>query len=342
MTKLTPNGRGLGRKKDGADRRDRLFGAVHPEALATPLPVSIDLRSQLPACWNQLQTSSCGPHAGDGLMCFLFPEIVAQFSRLQIYYDARVIEEDVNQDDGVETRDILVTLQKLGAAPETMWPFDVAQLFTQPPTPVFDASLQYTLAVYSRLSSSADMLGCLASKFPFILGFQVPQELDSAAVAASGVLPLPVLPLLNDGHDVLIVGYDQDFLNNPDFIKSGLDPKSVDSTALLVRNSWGADWGINGHFWMPFSIATDQTAGNDAWTGRRVPATQGAAVMPTPDTAATDPDMLATGRNAVRGAIAGITYMGFSVSDHITDDQIDAVVIAVDNALTAYRNAPSI
>ena len=51
------------------------------------------------------------------------------------------------------------------------------------------------------------------------------------------------------GHAVCAVGYD--------------DAKQC----LIVRNSWGADWGDHGYFYMPYAFASD--AANDAmdwWT----------------------------------------------------------------------------
>lgn len=343
MTILTPRGRGLGRKKDRGDLRDHRFAQVHPEAMALALPPNVDLRPQLPACWDQLRTNSCGPHAGAALMCFLYPEVAEAFSRLQIYYGVRVIEGDVDEDDGVETRDVLATLMVTGAAPESLWPFDATKMFVAPPQAVFDAASRYTLSRYARLSSQDEILACLASKFPFVLGFNVPEELDSNAVATTGVLPIPATPSNIGGHDTLVVGYDRDFLNNPDFIRSKLSASQVDSTALLVRNSWGPFWGIKGHFWMPLKFAIDQATDIDAWTGRRslIPATKGSD-MPTPATAATDPDMLTAGRNAARQVVDTFRYMGIPVSSHVTDEEIDQLVIAVDNALTSYRNDPSI
>jgi C1A family cysteine protease len=50
-----------------------------------------------------------------------------------------------------------------------------------------------------------------------------------------------------EGHTVVIVGY--------------LDVKQ----AFLVRNSWGTNWGIKGHFTLPYAYLTDVTLASDAW-----------------------------------------------------------------------------
>ena len=201
-------------------------------------------------------------------MSFFYPAVQA-FSRLQIYYGVRQIEGDVLQDDGVETRDVLKVLQLTGAAPEDLWPFDPKKMFQAPPDHVFDVAQNYTVNEYSRLNTDDDFLNCLAQGYPFILGFTVPESLDSDAVAKTGVLPLPAKNEKQlGGHDVLCVGYTTEFFNHPDFLKSGLSPSQVSNSALLIRNSWGVGWGLAGAFWMPMCYGSDATTGGDAWTAR--------------------------------------------------------------------------
>jgi hypothetical protein len=332
MMGMTPNGKGLGRKPDKEDARDKLYAAVH--AAPVTIPVSVDLRSKLPPCFDQGQTSSCGANAGSGLMCFFNPSIPA-FSRLQIYYGVRVVEGDVSQDDGVETRDVLAELQITGAAPEALWPFDLRQMFVQPTQNVYTAAEQYTVSSYSRLVSEDDYLNCLAAGFPFILGFTVFESLDSDSVAKTGVLPLPYSGENQlGGHDVLVVGYDTNFLNNPDFLKSGLNPSQVSSRALLIRNSWGSSWGLNGYFWMSLEFSADPTNGGDAWTARSTQPKE--TSMNTPVTGAKiDPDEITAVALAIKQVAATFTYMGVSVGSHITDDECRQVATA---AIIADRN----
>jgi len=39
---------------------------------------------------------------------------------------------------------------------------------------------------------------------------------------------------------------------------------------FLVRNSWGARWGIKGYFTLPYAYVTDNNLANDFWTIRVV------------------------------------------------------------------------
>lgn len=343
MAAVTPRGRGLGRKPDREDARDRLHASRRG---AVQLPVSVDLRSKLPSCFDQGQTSSCGPNAGSALMCFLYPQIQA-FSRLQIYYGVRALEGDINQDAGVETRDVLRVLQVTGAAPETSWPFDVRNLFVDPPEAVYAQAEIYTVAEYLRLQTAEDYLACLAQGFPFILGFTVFEALDSDQVEKYGVLPFPGAGEKDlGGHDVLVVGYDTDFLNNPDFKKSGLSPSQVSPTALLIRNSWGSAWGLHGHFWMPLEFAADPSSGGDAWTARlsqqEKTMTDTNKTTTKPAGSKIDPDEINVAAAAVRKQVSGLTYMGMNVGSHVTDDECRQLATAVVTAIENYRNAPSI
>jgi C1A family cysteine protease len=52
------------------------------------------------------------------------------------------------------------------------------------------------------------------------------------------------------GHAVLAVGYD-------------LKKKMV-----LIKNSWGDNWGQDGYFWMPFKVIQNRNMSDDFWTIR--------------------------------------------------------------------------
>jgi len=40
---------------------------------------------------------------------------------------------------------------------------------------------------------------------------------------------------------------------------------------FLVRNSWGAKWGTDGYYWMPYDVVLSADHSRDFWTIKSVP-----------------------------------------------------------------------
>lgn len=268
MTTQTPGGRFLGRKRDKADTRDHLFVAHHPEESKAPLLPAVDLEAKLPPAFDQGNLGSCGLNSADAVMCFFYGP--RGYSRLQAYYDVRVIEDTVREDSGVECRDVMRVLQLTGMAPENLWPYDIKKFRDQPPVSVYQAAEQFTVERYSRLVTGDDMLRCLSAGFPFILGIELTDFFDSDQLARTGIVPAtdPAQHEMIGGHAVTAIGYDLNFKNNAAVKAANVDPATVTDRALKIRNSWGTAWGIRGHFWLPLPYATNRTLGCDAWTAR--------------------------------------------------------------------------
>ena len=107
---------------------------------------------------------------------------------------------------------------------------------------------------YHRVPQTLNqMKGCLLEGFPFVFGFTVYESFESAAVAKTGKLNMPKKnESVVGGHAVVAVGYDDT------------------SKRFIVRNSWGAAWGIKGYFTIPYDYLLDDNLANDFWTIRMV------------------------------------------------------------------------
>ena len=110
-------------------------------------------------------------------------------------------------------------------------------------------ALKHTAVQYERVPRNlSQMKGCLASGFPFVIGFTVYESFEGDEVARTGVMPMPgAREHVLGGHAVTAVGYD-DKLDR-----------------FRMRNSWGKDWGVKGYFTMPYAYLLDDNLSDDFW-----------------------------------------------------------------------------
>jgi C1A family cysteine protease len=238
---------------DLPDHRDILYKISQPRKL----PASADLRSALPAPWDQGQLGSCTGNATAAALAYgramqSLPFIVP--SRLMLYYNARALEGTTATDVGAQIRDAIKAAADLGACSEDLWPYDEAQFATPPDQAAVAAALKDRAVGYRRVPQDMTSIRtCLAEGDPIVFGFSVYDSFEGSAVAFSGKLDLPTQSeSMIGGHAVLAVGYDDT------------------ERTLLVRNSWGTDWGMSGHFTMPYDYISNPSLADDLWTIRLV------------------------------------------------------------------------
>ena len=236
-------------------QRDHLYSA--PPQYLKALPSSTDLRRKCPPVYNQGALGSCTANAIAGAVEFdRMKQKLSDFvpSRLFIYYNERVIEGTVPIDSGAMIRDGIKSVASDGVCPEPEWPYVVSRFARKPTATCYtDAKLDRAVSYQSLIQDLNQMKGCLASGYPFIFGFTVYQSFESDAVKKTGHAPMPgwgERPV--GGHAVMAVGYDET------------------KQWFLVRNSWGAAWGIKGYFTMPYAYFIQPGLAQDFWTIRLV------------------------------------------------------------------------
>jgi C1A family cysteine protease len=253
MTKLRPRTAGwYGWLPDLPDHRDYRFAAIRLKRAR--LPRKVDLRALCSPVENQGDLGSCTANALVGALEFLEKKqgrAVRNLSRLFVYYNERALEGTVGEDSGAFLRDGIKTLVKLGVCEETLWPYVIARYRKKPTAACFRAATKHQLLTYHRLDTIADMRSCLADGYPFVFGFTVFTAFESAKVEKTGVLNMPGRNEEDlGGHAVLAVGFDDA------------------AKRLIVRNSWGADWGMRGYFTMPYAYVSSRDLADDFWTVR--------------------------------------------------------------------------
>lgn len=244
-----------GWQPDLPDQRDLRYAA--PAKVLLKLPPKTDLSAGCPAVYDQGQLGSCTANAiGAAFEYGLHKQMAPDFmpSRLFIYYNERLMEGSVESDSGAMIRDGMKSVNKQGVCPEKDWPYLEKKFAVKPSVSCYSKALYHQVLSYHRISRSIDQIrGCLAEGYPMVLGFTVYESFESAEMARTGrlMMPLPGEHVVG-GHAVLAIGYD-------------------DSTRrFLVRNSWGENWGINGNFTMPYDYLLDENLSDDFWTIRIV------------------------------------------------------------------------
>lgn len=242
----------FGAHRDKPDSRDRLYT---PPTLKS-LPKSVDLRPRCPLVYDQRPLQSCTANATAAAVQFermrhgLQPDFTP--SRLFIYYNGRKLLGTQDRDQGTPLREAIKVLAKQGACPEQHWPYDPAKVNTAPTAPCYREAVRHEDMVYERLEPDlGHMRACLAAGSPFVLSFSVYSGAEGEAARRTETFPLPQAgETLLGNHAVMAVGYDDA------------------GARLLMRNSYGAGWGMAGHFWLPYAYASDPKLAGDLWTLR--------------------------------------------------------------------------
>jgi C1A family cysteine protease len=244
--------RSYGWNPDLPDRRDIQYSFIFK--VKKKLPESVDLRKLCSAVENQGNLGSCTAQALTSALEVqekIQGKNVVDMSRLFVYYNERAMEGTVSQDSGAMIRDGIKSLVKQGCCTEDKWPYNIEKFRTKPKAECYADGLTHQVLAYQRLNSLNEMLSCLADGFPFVFGFSVYEGFESECVARTGKLEMPEnSEKLIGGHAVLAVGFNSK------------------NKRLIVRNSWGSDWGIKGYFTMPYNYVTDRNLSDDFWTIR--------------------------------------------------------------------------
>jgi C1A family cysteine protease len=165
------------------------------------------------------------------------------------------VEGTVNSDSGAQLRDGIKVIAAQGVCPESEWPYDIGKFAEQPPAQAYSDAVRDRVGAYQRLTQSLVQLKtCIASGFTFIFGFTVFSSFEGGDVATTGDIPMPQpSETVIGGHAVVCVGYD--------------DARQ----AFIIRNSWGAGWGMAGYGFMPYPYVLDGGLAADFWTIQAAP-----------------------------------------------------------------------
>ncbi|MEP6668454.1 MAG: C1 family peptidase [Chthoniobacter sp.] len=260
--------------------RDLVDGKLSDDALrkqreAFDLPArNLGDTGYLTAVEDQGEISSCTAHAVVGMAEYLIKAATYEtqdLSRLYLYKATRDLM-GVSGDTGAYIRSTIKAMATLGIPAERWWAYNPEFLDCTPPPLTYAIAANFKALTYKRIDGngfSTEMtllllLHVLAAGFPVAFGFPLYRSIV-AAQAGSAIIPAPGV-LSGDrqigGHAVLAVGYDTSIEYQGLDAQQNIIPKKG---ALIIKNSWGEDWGDGGFAYLPFDYVLKGLA-LDFWT----------------------------------------------------------------------------
>jgi C1A family cysteine protease len=228
-----------------------------PSARLTQLPATqgmapskVDLRADASPIYDQQDLGSCTAFAvGKGMREYLQVrnnEARTPLSALFLYYETRRLRNTTDTDSGATITDAMKAIATQGVAPEATWGYDIAKFAVKPSTAAYAAAKANKLGTGIQLAGLEDVKKALARKQPVVLGMRIYNNFRD--VGKDGKLAVPQQgDILVGGHAVTVLGFDNK------------------AKVLIVKNSFGTEWGDKGYFYMPYAYFTPENV-MDIWT----------------------------------------------------------------------------
>ena len=157
-------------------------------------------------------------------------------SPLFIYYNARKRAGHENHNIAVRPSDAMDAVGAYGVCKEAAWPYHPGRYRERPPSIAYEQALRSSTNVsFERLKQEQHALeGSLNEGIPFLFCLRLfpsnCRDFEYGETAATGRIKLPgdAEPEVRN-HAMVAVGYDSE------------------SSEFLIRNSFGEEWGCDGH-----------------------------------------------------------------------------------------------
>ncbi|MBO6518116.1 MAG: C1 family peptidase [Bacteroidia bacterium] len=235
------------------------------------LPEQVDNRKWCSPIKDQGGIGSCTAFAAIGMYEYFQIKVFDEYidgSELFLYKATRNMLGWGDVDSGAYMRTAMGALVLFGVPPAKNYPYETDKYTWEPPAFVYSYAQNFQTLEYYRLDplgtsgrkALKNIKSHVAAGIPVMMGFTCYTSLGYNETRETGKIPFPnsEKESVIGGHAVMIAGYDDDMV-----IRNPIDG-SEQQGALIIRNSWGEDWGDKGYGYIPYEYVKRQLAG-DFW-----------------------------------------------------------------------------